>query len=168
MGLKEAENIDFKYTHMSLEKVYAIGLRHALENIRRQGGRVEGGQVSIVLQRPRTVRLAQCFPGMRVVSKTPFSRGPVKEEGFDFNGTGFVLRGGVFKTETDGVVVMEVTIDGGKAELVRLPSDFITRRHDLCWKYGLPRGRHHVGVRVVDAGAGLEVRTQDYIVYDVK
>jgi len=179
MGLKEAENIDFKYTHMSLEKVYAIGLHHALENIRRHGGVVTDGKVSILLQKPKTVRLEQCFPGMRVVSKTPFARRPVKDEGFDFNGTGFVLRGGVFKAEgaggaggtgkaAEGVVMMEVTIDGGKAELVRLPSDFITRRHDLCWKYGLPRGRHHVGVRVVDAGAGLEVRMQDYIVYDVK
>jgi len=126
------------------------------------------GKVSILLQKPKAVRLEQCFPGMRVVSKTPFAREPVKEEGFDFNGTGFVLRGGVFKMGAEGVVTMEVSIDGRKAEVVRLPSDFITRRHDLCWKYGLARGRHHVEIRVVEAGAGLEVRTQDYIVYDVK
>ncbi|MBN8850464.1 MAG: hypothetical protein BGO55_31865 [Sphingobacteriales bacterium 50-39] len=185
MGLKEAENIDFSYTHLSLEKVYAIGLRHALENIRRHGGMVADGKVSILLQKPKTVRLEQCFSGLRVVSKTAWVHAGVKEEGFDFDGTGFVLRGGVFKTEgtggtvkvPDGVITMEVSIDGGKGELVRLPSDFITRRHDLCWKYGLPRGRHHVGIRVVagetgagmaGAGAGLEVKTLDYIVYDVK
>jgi len=86
MGLKEAETIDFKYTHMSLEKVYTIGLRHALENIRRHGGVEADGKVSILLQKPKAVRLEQCFPGMRVVSKTPFAREPVKEEGFDFNG----------------------------------------------------------------------------------
>lgn len=177
MGLKEAETIDFKYTHMSLEKVFAIGLRHALENIRRHGGVVADRKVSILLQKPETVRLEQCFPGMRVVSKTPFVH--EGSTAFDFNGTGFVLRGGVFKTGAaggaggdakapDGVVMMEVTIDGGKGELVRLPSDFITRRHDLCWKYGLARGNHHVGIRVMEAGAGLGVRTQDYIVYDVK
>jgi len=86
---------------------------------------IADGKVRILLQKPETVRLEQCFPGMRVVSKTPFAHGSVS---FDFNGTGFVLRGGVFKAGVaDGVVTMEVTVDGG-----------------------------------------LEVRTQDYVVYDVK
>ena len=43
-GLKEAEDIDFKYTTMSLNDVYAIGLKHALENIKRNGGTVDGLQ----------------------------------------------------------------------------------------------------------------------------
>jgi hypothetical protein len=40
-GLKEVEDIDFKYTTMSLNKVYEIGVKHALENIQRNGGTVD-------------------------------------------------------------------------------------------------------------------------------
>ncbi len=170
MGLKEAESIDFKYTHMSLEKVYTIGLHHALENIRRHHGIVADGRVSIPLESPKAVRLEQSFPGMRVVAKTAWDHPQVKEESFDLIGTGFVLRGEVVKTDPkgqDGVVTMEVSIDGEVRDTVRLPSDFITRRHDLCWKYGLTRGRHHVRIRVIAADKGLEVHTRDYIAYDV-
>jgi hypothetical protein len=67
----------------------------------------------------------------------------------------------------EGVVTIGVTIDGGAEEKVRLPSDFILRRNDLCWKYGLVHGRHLVRVRVLEADKGLEVRTRDYIVYDL-
>src|SRR5258708_7369337 len=42
MGLKEAEDIDFKYTTLSLNKVYALGLKHALLVVGRNGGKVEG------------------------------------------------------------------------------------------------------------------------------
>jgi hypothetical protein len=52
MGLKEAEDIDFKYTTMSLNDVYDIGLKHALQNIERNGGKVSGDNVTIAVQRP--------------------------------------------------------------------------------------------------------------------
>ena len=34
MGLKEIEDIDFKYTHTSLNKVYSLSYNQALENIK--------------------------------------------------------------------------------------------------------------------------------------
>jgi hypothetical protein len=37
LGLKEAEDIDFKYTTISLNKVYDIGFKHGLEMIKRNG-----------------------------------------------------------------------------------------------------------------------------------
>ncbi|MBS1504612.1 MAG: ADP-ribosylglycohydrolase family protein, partial [Bacteroidetes bacterium] len=48
MGLKDAEPIDFKYTTMSLNKVYDIGFKHALENIKRNGGAIDGDKVTIL------------------------------------------------------------------------------------------------------------------------
>lgn len=174
MGLKEAEGIDFKYTHMSLEKVYGIGLKHALENIRRHHGMVGDGRVSVPLEKPAAVRWEESFPGMKVTGKTAWARNIVREDGFDFEGTGFVLRGEIVKADpstADGEVTIGVTIDGDVEEKVVLPSDFILRRNDLCWKYGLPRGRHHVKVRVIGTGSGsnkgLEVRARDYLTYDV-
>ena len=64
MGLKEVEDIPFKYTHMSLNKVYDIGFKQALRNIEEHGGTMEGDTVKIILQASRAVQFEQSFPGM--------------------------------------------------------------------------------------------------------
>ena len=46
MGLKEAEGIDFKYTTMILNDVYEIGFKHALQNIERNGGKINGDNIT--------------------------------------------------------------------------------------------------------------------------
>lgn len=46
MGLKDIEDMDFKYTTMSLNKVYAISYKHALATIKRNGGSVNGNNVT--------------------------------------------------------------------------------------------------------------------------
>jgi len=94
MGLKEAESIDFKYTTMSLNKVYDIGFKHALENIKRNGGKVKGDQVTIMTQVPKTVKFEQGFTQMRPVKKIELRDDINLEElSFEFTGTGFVLMG---------------------------------------------------------------------------
>jgi hypothetical protein len=62
MGLTEAESINFKYTTMSLNTVYEIGLKHALENIRRNGGSVTGNTVTIKSQTPVPVKFEKALP----------------------------------------------------------------------------------------------------------
>jgi ADP-ribosylglycohydrolase len=168
MGLKEAESIDFKYTKMSLAKVYEIGFAQALENIRRNGGKVEDANVRIRLQEPARVRLEQSFPGMYPVLKRGWAIRDVKDSSLNFEGTGFVLRGEAAKKKEgvgDYVFNMEVSVDGQPADTIRLPTLFTTRRHDLCWKYLLPKGPHTVRIRVLNLSDDFGVNTQDYIVY---
>jgi hypothetical protein len=169
MGLHEAESIDFKYTRMSLEKVYETGFRQALENIRRNGGSVDGNQVKILLQQPQPVRFEQSFPGMIPLLKQDWAAEDIREKSFDFQGTGFVVRGEAAKKSPqsqDYVFELEVTIDGGTPDTVRLPTLFTTRRHELCWKYALPKEKHSVRLRVLNPNADDEVNTKDYIVYE--
>jgi len=71
MGLKEAEGIDFKYTTMSLAAVYEIGFKHALLNIERNGGKVNGEKVMIKVQQPSTVKFEKSFEGVYHVAKIP-------------------------------------------------------------------------------------------------
>src|SRR5687768_12786889 len=52
MGLKEAESLDFKYTTLSLSEVYELGFKHAIQNIQRHGGIVEGDKVIIPVEKP--------------------------------------------------------------------------------------------------------------------
>ena len=94
MGLKEAEGIDFKYTTMSLEDVYQVGMKHALQVIEKNGGKVSGDQVTIKTQLPATVQFEKSFDGLYPVSKSAVKFSDNKDEvNFDFEGTGFALRG---------------------------------------------------------------------------
>lgn len=171
MGLKEAEDIDFKYTTMSLNKVYEISFKQALEMIQRNGGKIEGDQVTIAVQAPKAVKYEKSFSGIYPVAKKSFHHGNIKELAFDFTGTGFVLKGEARKKSRDAadhIFEMEVYIDGEKAETIKLPTNFTTRRRDLCWKYAMPDKKHEVKIKVLNPVNNHEVITSEYIVYDNK
>ena len=61
MGLKDAESINFKYTTMSLNTVYDVGLKHAMKNIIRHGGTIKGDTVEIKRQSPLVVKFEKSF-----------------------------------------------------------------------------------------------------------
>lgn len=171
MGLKEAEDIDFKYTTMSLNKVYEIGYRHALSNIERYSGKVNGDKVMIVLQQPKTVKYEQGFQGMYPVEKKWLGKSDFKELSFEFQGTGFALRGGAEKKKKelpDYVFEAELYVDSDKIETARLPTDFTTRRHELFWKYGLPNKKHTVVVKVLNPNDDYALNATEYILYSDK
>ncbi|MFB9844152.1 ADP-ribosylglycohydrolase family protein [Mucilaginibacter ginsenosidivorans] len=169
MGLKDAESIDFKYTTMSLNKVYEIGFKHALQNIERNGGKVSGDNVTILTQVPKTVKWEQGFAGMRPFQKTELREDiSRKEVSFEFSGTGFVLKGEAEKVKADSpdyIFDEEVWIDGKKAETAKLPTNFTTRRQELCWKYQLPAGQHSVRVKVLNPDAGYRLNSYEYLTY---
>ena len=167
-GLVGAEDIDFKYTTISLNKVYAIGYRHAVENIKRHGGRVDGSGISILTQEPKPVRLEQSFPGMYPVDKEEVAMNADHEIVFDFDGTGFILNGAARAKNNkspDYTFQTEVWLDGKKIGSPDLPTDFTTRRLEVAWKYPLPKGKHSVRVKVLNPDDRYEIRGLAYIVY---
>lgn len=171
MGLKEAEDLDFKYTTMSLNKVYEISYKHALAMIARHGGKVGTGDVTIAVQAPRAVKLEQCFEGLYVADKRLWRNEQLKEQSFEFEGTGFVVRGESRKKQASApehVIEMEVYVDGSKVETARLPTSYTTRRYELCWKYQLENKKHTVKLKVLNNGSDYEIRTWDYLVYTDK
>ncbi|MBE9664217.1 ADP-ribosylglycohydrolase family protein [Mucilaginibacter myungsuensis] len=172
-GLKEVEDMDFKYTTMSLNKVYSISMKHALHTIKANGGKVDGDKVTIKLQTPARVRLEQSFQGMTAVEKQP-----VKNESktantiqFTFTGAGFVVRGAGEKRRgdiPDGVIKAEIYLDGEKIETADLPTSFTTRRYDLFWKYQLPNKQHTVKIVILNPDPNYELRIWDNLVYTDK
>ena len=171
MGLKEAEDIDFKYTTMSLNKVYSIGMKHALENIQKNGGKIAGDKVIIPLQAPKVVEMEKSFPGMYPVAKKKLSwTEPGKQLNFEFDGTGFVLRGETAKWgNTDAFAFRaHVKIDQLEEQIVLLPVSFTSRRHELCWQYALPKGHHTVSFTIENPNPAYEIRLGDVLVYSDK
>ncbi len=171
MGLKEAEPVDFKYTTMSLSDVYEIGTKHALENIRRNGGKTDGDQVTIAVQQPKPVQLEQCFPGMHPVQRVYVGKKmskPGDETTFEFEGTGFVLRGQV-SPEYDNpskYYKADMYLDGKQIETIDLPIRHNERRYELGWKYQLPKGKHQVRFVLTEGNfEGIQINARDALIY---
>ncbi len=175
MGLKEAEDIDFKYTTMSLNDVYDLGLKHALKIIEKNGGTISGDQVTILRQTPVTVRLEQSFEGHYPVEKRSINKELDGEYSFDMYGIGFAMRGEAKpRSKSSGdykgsfAFTAELYIDNQKIETVQLPVDFTHRRHELFWKYQLPKGKHTVRVKLLNPDSEFSVRMTDVTVYSDK
>lgn len=171
MGLREAESLNFKYTNLSLEKVYDISYRHALEMIRRNGGKVTNNAVTIPFQSPRPVKLEQCFEGMNPLDKKNCYQENVKDYSFEFEGTAFVLRGESRKKDAaipDTTITLRLYIDNQAAETIQLPTSFLTRRYELCWKYQLENKKHRIRINVQSPSDSYEIRLWDYLTYTTK
>lgn len=170
MGLQEAESIKFKYTNMSLNDVYETGLKHALANIEKNGGKVNGDNITIPLQQPAIVKFEKSFDGLSPVAKMPVKWNDAKTEAtLQFEGTGFALRGesGKWGNSSDVVFKTELYIDGKLVESPLLPESYTTRRYELCWKYDLPKGKHTVVFKMTPDAAKL-IKVGDAIIYSDK
>ncbi|MFL5788084.1 MAG: ADP-ribosylglycohydrolase family protein [Flavisolibacter sp.] len=170
-GLKEAEEINFKYTTMSLQRVYEIGLKHALANIEKNGGKINGDHVIIKKQQPKTVDYEKSFTGLFPVNKINASWNSNKDEiNFDFEGTGFVLKGDASQWEnhSDYIFNSKLYIDGKLIEMIKLPVSFTTRRHELAWKYDLQKGHHSVRLKIVNPSNNHPISLGDVIIYSDK
>lgn len=167
-GLDGAEDIDFKYTTMSLNKVYEISNKHALDMIVQNGGKVNDSDVTIKVQKPETVRFEQSFEGMYPIEKINFRNQDFNSISFEFEGTGFVLRGDALKRSNDipeGSLSATMYIDGEKVETADFPTDYRYRRYDLFWKYQLPKGKHTVKIELDEPSEKYFLRSRDYVVY---
>lgn len=171
MGLKDIENMDFKYTTMSLNKVYEIGFKHATETIRRNAGTVTDKEVTIKVQAPQAVKMEKSFANMIPVAKVDFPTAITTEHQFEFEGTGFVLRGKALKKKQDlpdEVLEAAVYIDGTELGTYKFPTNFTTRRLEIAWKYQLPNTKHTVKVVAKKIPEGYELKPSEYIVYSDK
>ena len=171
MGLSDAESIDFKYTTMSLNAVYAVGLKHALENIIRNGGSINGDAITIKIQEPRTVKFEKSFEGVFPIAKIPVKWSADKNEiNFKFDGTGFVLRGEAVgrKGKSDYIFHTELYLDEKLIESPVLPAGFNARRNELCWKYDLPKGNHTARLKILNPNPEAEIQANEAIIFSDK
>lgn len=167
-GVPPAEDMDFKYTSTSLNKVYDASFRHAIEMITRNGGSVSDEAVTIKVQKPKAVQLEQSFPNMTPKRKHHLWQAVEKEISFEFEGTAVVWRGDVTKSKKDAAdYIFDVSffIDGEEVEKSKLYTNYRLRKHELFWKYELPEGKHTVKMVVHNPHADYSVNSHEYIIY---
>lgn len=174
-GLKEAEDIDFKYTTMSLNDVYSIGMKQALQVIERNGGKVTDDNVTIALQTPKPVRLEQGFVGHFPTEKRGINKDLADEQTLTFDGIGFIIEGQpVAKAQSgarydgDFMYRLAVYVDGQLLETANIPASFTRRRYDLTWKYQMAPGKHTVRLKLLNPEKDFTLRLRNLIVFGDK
>jgi len=168
MGLKEIEDMDFKYTTVSLNEAYDMSYRHATELIKQNGGRIDGDQLVINLQTPAQVRWEQNFENTFPIDKIKEKIVSGKNEiSFAFEGTGFVLRGKAVKKMNlpEYILQAELFIDGVLTETAPLSTAFFDRRHELFWRYQLENKKHEVKIMIKNAQPGYDLQGLECVVY---
>lgn len=167
-GLTDIEDIDFKYTTMSLNKVYDISYNQAVEMIKRHGGTVKDDEITITVQKPAPVRFEKSFEGLSLKKKVTFKRRISDSVQLSFNGSAFVLLGEAVKNNNqkpDYVLSADIYIDGKKVKNVNFPTNFTDRRFDLFWDYKLSDQKHDIKIIINNPKQGYLLRSTSYIVY---
>jgi len=174
-GLDKVEDMDFKYTPISLNDTYDMGFRQAVAMVKRNGGEESDEALKIKVEEPVAVKFEKAFEGHYPIQKIRAPRGGnaleaggAKEYSFGFSGKGFVLRGGARKLsgeQDDLVLEVEVYVDGKLHEVAALPTGYQGRRHEVSWKYKLEEGEHQVRVVWINPTNGFKVDLGDVIVY---
>ncbi|MCY1722755.1 ADP-ribosylglycohydrolase family protein [Prolixibacteraceae bacterium Z1-6] len=166
--LSAVEDMDFKYTTMSLNDVYVIGNKHALKMLEANGADIDGATISVpaqeILPVPLEIGFKHHYPVVRkdIRQNLNFENQEVKIE---FTGCGFALTGWAKSTIGDADIKLEISIDGADAEQFVMPTLFSKRRHELAWKYELPEGKHKINIKVLNPNPGVAIDVGDLIVY---
>ena len=169
-GIYPVEDMDFRYTTMSLNDVYEIGYRHALQMLEKNGAKTDGENINLPIQDIQPVALEVGFENHYPAGRSGIGKNLSKENSeveVEFNGNGFVLTGSAQKTREaeDKDLQLEMRIDGGEAEHFIMPTGFKQRRHEVAWKYQLAKGKHTVKITLKNPVEGYRVNVNDLLVY---
>jgi len=164
-SLHQIEDTKLSYTDYSLNEVYQVSFKHALQNIDRYGGKTSGDSIVIASQKPTTVRFEKSFAGITPSKRKPINKNLDKPFTFKFSGVGIVVRGGVKCPDNSYVAQIQVSIDGKIIETVQMPADFRTRRHEMFWNYQLNDRKFKIQLKWLNPRPDAVVRMTDALIY---
>lgn len=174
-GIDKVEDMDFRYTTISLNDVYEMGYNHAIEMIEKNNGTIEEDKVTIQVQMPEPVKLEVGFMDHYPVNFLDFGWGgkTLNEDNteceFNFEGTGFIISGrsGMINhlVSEDYVLEVEVYLDDELMEVAKMPTNYTIRKHDVTWKYNIPKGKHHVKLVLKNPKKGYYVNMNRVLFY---
>jgi hypothetical protein len=168
-GLSAVEPIAFQHAGLSLNDAYGLTFKHALDLIRRNGGRVTDDEVVLAVQPVKAVRVEQNFEGHFPIAEIPLRRRLTDETMFTFEGIGFVLQGSArSESGKDQVMTADVYIDDRIVDTVNLPTNLNGRRFTPFWKYGLAEGKHAVRLKIRNPSADASVSLERAVIYGSK
>jgi hypothetical protein len=169
-ALEEVEDLKFPYMDITLNQVYDLTYKHALQLIEQNGGKIEADKVQIKVQKPETVRFEQSFEGL-YPKEERYLRQYFTDQNIeiDFSGNGIVVLGNVNSicstTKSNYVALLDVYIDGEQVEQVKMPFDYIVRKYDIYHKYLLQEGKHHLEIIWANKDKDYSIYMKSIVIY---
>jgi len=169
---KEIEDITLNYTSVSLNDCYDICYKSSVDNIVKYGGKVDGDDLIIKYNKPKTLPLEVAYPNIYPKDKLTINK-PIREvEKIDFAGTGIAVLGGPSRNEfnknKDYVAEIRVNIDGKKTEIRKLPYNFHARALEIYFNLELPKGNHILELEWLNPIDSLDFPISKCIVFSDK
>jgi hypothetical protein len=169
-AIEMVEDLKFPYTELTLNSIYDLSYKHALQLIEKNGGAISDGSILIKVQEPIKLRFEQCFEGMYPVKELLVRKDFLEESiKLDFDGNGIVILGNLKsqcgQTKSDYVALFDVYIDSVKIEQIRMPFDYIVRKNDIYYKFLLKDGDHTIELKWVNQNADFRITLKSYVVY---
>jgi hypothetical protein len=160
-GLNKVEDINFKYTTISLNDVYKMGYNHAIQNITRNGGTILNNDITIILQKPVSVKYEKGFINhypveiMEIEEKHRKLNKHNTEYSFEFKGVGFIVKG------ESKVNLKSKGNDDYNPEI-----EVFIRRHEICWKYNLKAEKHIVTIKLINPKKDYFIWLNNILIYN--
>jgi hypothetical protein len=168
----EVEDMNFKYTDISLNKTYKMSYNHALKVIALNGGTVNEDEVVVKLQKPAPVRFEQSFEGHWPVEVRNIRQYIGRLNDIGFEGNGIVVKYSFVRARNykhpGYIAEVEAYVDGKISKTVKLPIDGNGVAKEIFYKYNLPVGPHSISFKWLNKENGVDIIINSAIIYSDK
>jgi hypothetical protein len=172
-GLKEVEKFSPRGLDISFEEAPSISLKLALENIKKNGGQINGKKISFPLKKnipplPLEINFLDHFPRERRELNLRLSE-ITSETTIEFEGTGFAINGRIIKkVPEDHTYRVAMVIDGRLAGASILPAHPFLQNPTPFFHYKLRPGKHRLFLQIGEPSPKADIELKEIIIYDKK
>ena len=174
---KEIEDVTLNFTTVSLNDCYNICFNSSIENILEYGGKDNGDEVTINYQLPETLPLEVAYPKIYPKEVIDINKQLEEIDEIKFTGTGISITPGRIKPNSteewqemvasfnDYVAEVEVSIDGEKTAVRKLPFNKHDRAMEVYFNLELPKGDHTLGLKWLNPVDDFDLTVTRAVVY---
>jgi hypothetical protein len=169
---QDIEDITLNYTSVSLNDCYDICYKSAIDNIIKYGGTVDGDEITINFQMPKTLPLEVAYPNIYPSEELEI-RKPMNEVGeIEFSGTGIAVLGGPsrkdlkkMENDKDYIAEVAVTLNGKPAGVRKIPFSSHSRALEVFFELELQKGKHKIELEWLNPVEGVRLPIKKCLVF---
>lgn len=169
-GLKEVEQGRFGLANLSLAEAYEANIKHTLEMVRRNGGKIKAEVITLPRPKFRSLRYEVNFDRLypKERRRLDLRLTELKPEiMLEFEGAGFAINGSLIKNvQEDHTYIVAMVVDGRLAAAPILPAHPYLRNPTPFFKFNLRPGRHRLFLEISEPSAKADVQLDEIIIYE--